>query len=112
MEWITTWINGISDTWLRVFALLSTVGLALGAYQLITGWRARRLQKERDQERDQDSSTIKDFLFQKFGKRAEIRGHFKAQRAEMTASVGVRRKKKPSALLTLRRWWYRKVKDR
>ena len=43
------------------------------------------------------------FLFQKFGKRTEIQGAFEAEKAEMTVSVGKRRKEKLSFLLTLRR---------
>ena len=102
MEWITTWLDGISDTWLRVFALAGSVGVALGIYQMVTGWRANRRLKEMDRRLDkaeQERATIRDFLFQEFGKRAEIRALFEAPEPGMTVSVGKRREKKPTFLL-------------
>ena len=118
MEWVTTWINGISDTWLRIFALAGSVGVVLGAYQMVTGWQANKRLKRleaiipRIERQEQDICTLKDLFIQEFGKRTEIQGAFEANKAEMTASVGVRRKKKPGALLNLLRRLYLKVKDR
>ncbi len=118
MEWFTTWINGISDTWLRIFALAGSVGVVLGAYQMVTGWQANKRLKKLEEiipriaRQEQDIRTLKDLFIQEFGKRTEIQGAFEANKAEMTASVSVRRKEKPVAPLNLLRWLYLKVKGR
>ena len=53
MECSAAWLNGISDTWLRIVALTGPVGLfvgaagfGLGVYQMVTGMKANRLLKE------------------------------------------------------------------
>ena len=103
MDWITAWLDGVPDTWLRAGALAGlTVGfiaLGMGIYQMVTGLQANRRLRDIQQE----NSEIKKFLFKKFGKRIEIRASFKGQIAETTTSIEVRRKKKSSFLLTLRR---------
>ena len=113
MEWITAWLNGISDTWLRVFALAGVVGLGLGAYQMVTGWRANKRQKAMQIRQEEMHllekrnaiclKGIEQFLYQHFGDRAEIRAIFEAPAPEMTVSVGKRPSKKPTFRLTLRR---------
>ena len=111
MEWITAWLDGIPGAWLRVFALAGPVGLFLGAYQMVTGWRANRLLKKADcrQEKiDLRLKSVEQFLINKFGKRSEIQGQTKFDAPEMTATVKVRKRKKdvkkPAFLLTLRRF--------
>ena len=80
---------------------LGVVGVSLGVYALILSRRQGR-----------DIKTILDFLFKEFGKKFKVQGHFEAKMPEMTASVGVRRKKQPIALWTLLRRLYLKGKDR
>ena len=120
MECLTAWLNGISDTWLRVFALagvvglfLGTAGLGLGAYQMVTGWRANKRQKAMqirleemhllEKKNESCLKGIEQFLFQHFGDRAEIRAIFEAPAPEMTVSVGKRRAEKTTSPWTLRR---------
>ena len=105
MEWITAWLDGIPDTWLRDGALAGLIigftALGMGAYQMITGSSANRRLKEmelRQKASKRDLKEVGQFLFQKFGERIEIRGNFEAPAAEMTASGGFRRTKKPSFL--------------
>ena len=107
MEWIVAWLNGIPDTWLRAFAVSGAVGLALAVWQVVTGWQANRRLKEMDlrqKESERRLEEIQQFLFKKFGKRIEIQGAFKAEKAEMTATVGVRPEKKTTVRLTFRQW--------
>ena len=124
MGWVCTWIDGISDTWLRIFALAGVAGLFLGAigfglavYQMVTGRRAVRLLKKaachqekmerRQEESDRCLKGIEQFLYQKFGDRAEIRAIFESPAMEGKAEVGIRKaekdEKKPTFLLTLRK---------
>ena len=46
MDWITAWLDGVPDTWLRAGALAGlTVGfiaLGMGIYQMVTGSQANR----------------------------------------------------------------------
>ena len=110
MDWITTWLDGVPDTWFRAGALagliISVIALGMGIYQMVTGLRANRQLKKIHLQQEEHELYLKDiqqFLFKKFGKRIEIRAHFEGQIAESTTSIEVRRKKKSSFLLTLRR---------
>ena len=69
-----------------------------------------RLHKEFAYQIASSSRTVVRVL-KKVAQKFEIRGHFEAKKAEMTVSVGVRRQKKPSALLAFLRRLYLKVKD-
>ena len=109
MEWITAWLDGIPNTWIRACALGGGAALVMEVYQMVTGWRAnRRLKRmdERQNKMERDQSETSEFLFQKFGKRIPIRGHFEAPAAEMIASGSFRNKKKHNFLFTfLRKAW-------
>ena len=93
MEWIASWIDGISDTWLRIFAVAGAAGLVLGAiglgltvYQMVTGWRAVRLDRAKE-----ERAEIRQFLFNVLGKRTEIGGLKNFGAMEGAAQVGVKK---------------------
>ena len=101
MDWITAWLDGVPDTWLRAGALagliVGIIALGMGIYQMVTGVRAnRQLKKIHLQQEEQELylKGIQQFLFKKFGKKIEIRPHFKGQITGITTSIEVRRKKK------------------
>ena len=71
---------------------------------MVTGWKANRRLKAMEHRLKESERRTKDtqqFLFQKFGDRAEIRVNLEAPAPEMTVSVGKRKAKKPTFLLTL-----------
>ena len=85
MEWIASWFDGISDTWIRIFtvagfvlgaigSVLGAIGLGLAAYQIVTG---RRLEQ---------------FLYDALRKRTEIGGLKNFGAMEGAAQVGVKKK--------------------
>ena len=103
MEWIISWLVGISDTWLRAGMLSGLIigftALGVAGYQMVTGLKANRLLKEaacRQDESDRCLKGIEQFLFQKFGDRAEIRAIFEAPEMKATVIVGKRPAKKTS----------------
>ena len=98
MEWITTWLNGIPDTWLRVFAIagpiIGLLALGLAGFQMfMSRCRYKKLKKTQDR--------IVDYLHREFDVRLDASATF--VEPEMTVSVGKRREKKPTFPLTLRR---------
>ena len=110
MEWIISWLNGISDTGLRAGMLAGLVigfmALCVAGYQMVTGVKANRLLKKaacRQEESDRCLKGIEKLLLQEFGDRAEIRAIFDAPALEATVIVGKRPAKKPTFLLTVRR---------
>ena len=83
------WINGISDTWLRIFVLaglvISLIALCVaGVEMLLSRPRYKKLKNNQDR--------ILDYLHRKFDVRLE--GHTKFEAMEATVSVGKRRAKK------------------
>ena len=106
MEWIITWINGISDTWIRIFALtsliISLIALGVGGWQMyMSRSRYKELKKTQDDLGNKQDRAL-DYLRRKFDVRIEADTKFNAP--EMTVSVGKRQAKKPTLRLTFRRW--------
>ena len=86
--------------------IIGFTALGVAGYQMVTGLKANRLLKEaacRQDESDRCLKGIEQFLFQKFGDRAEIRAIFEAPEMKATVIVGKRPAKKPPFRLTLRR---------
>ena len=123
MEWIITWINGISDTWIRIFTLtsliislialgvgvsaltsliISLIALGVGVWQIyMSRSRYKELKKTQDDLGNKQDRAL-DYLRRKFDVRIEADTKFNAP--ETTVSVGKRRAKKPTLRLPFRRW--------
>ena len=97
--------------WIAIAGLvIGIAGLVIGLIALRLVFGQMYLSCSRYKELKINQDRIVDYLHRAFDKRIEADTKFDAP--EMTATVGVRRKKKPVARFNLLRWLYLKVKDR
>ena len=90
--------------------VIGIAGLVIGLIALRLVFGERYLNSSRYKELKINQERIRDYLHRAFDKRIEADTKFPPP--EMTATLGVRREKKPVARFNLLRWLYLKVKDR